>query len=165
MMVRICSGLLVFAFCHVVQAEVRVIPGTPFDSELYQWQQQRRDMIALEKVRQSAYHVDILKRLVVKRSAFPTHISLAQGRLTTIIFTKNGERLFPQSIIIGDPKRLHVTSGAQTEGAISIQPLSDYVTTDIVVHLPGRDPWLINLSSSDKQAHSLVELQDINLKN
>ncbi len=100
MMVRICSGLLVFAFCHVVQAEVRVIPGTPFDSELYQWQQQRRDMIALEKVRQSAYHVDILKRLVVKRSAFPTHISLHRDGLQRSFLPKMVSDCFPNLLLL-----------------------------------------------------------------
>ncbi len=53
-----------FAFCHVVQ-----IPGTSFDPELCQWQQQRRDMIA-ESLPIRSIMLSILKRLALSNDHF-----------------------------------------------------------------------------------------------
>ncbi|HCY47504.1 MAG TPA: hypothetical protein DHV03_02375 [Alphaproteobacteria bacterium] len=142
------------------KANVLIMQGSPGETEARQQEQALANAAREARLNMPQSNVAILPRVKRLRGRGPTPIKVAQGRITTLLFTKSGRAIDPAVVIVGDPEALHVEATASGTGAVSLLPKKMFMSTDLVVHLDRGDPWHLHIATDLKQIHGLVELAD-----
>jgi Protein of unknown function (DUF3625). len=155
--------LVVLGFAMLGQtagANVLVMPGSPDEIEARQHRELLEQAARDARRQMPQADINILPKVKRMKGQGPTMIKVAQGRITTLLFTKSGRALDPSVVIVGDPEALHVEATAGGTGAVSLLPRQMFLSTDLVVHLGPGDPWHLHVTSDLNQIHGLVELVD-----
>ena len=142
------------------KANVLIMQGSPGETEARQQEQALANAAREARFNMPQSNVAILPRVKRLRGRGPTPIKVAQGRITTLLFTKSGRAIDPGVVMVCYPVALHVEASALVPGAASLLSKKMLMSADLVVYLDRGDPEYIHSATDLKHIHGLVELAD-----
>lgn len=83
------------------KANVLIMQGSPGETEARQQEQALANAAREARLNMPQSNVAILPRVKRLRGRGPTPIKVAQGRITTLLFTKSGRAIDPAVVIVG----------------------------------------------------------------